>query len=43
METLEIPVKRVTYTRDIPERYAKVLSELTWRCYEKRKVNERVF
>ncbi len=43
METLEIPVKRVTYTRDIPERYAKVLSELTWRCYEKRKINERVF
>ncbi len=43
METLEIPVKRVTYTRNIPERYAKVLSELTWRCYEKRKVNERIF
>jgi transketolase C-terminal domain/subunit len=44
METqIEIPIKRITYTRDIPEKYAKVLSELTWRCYEKRKVNERVF
>ena len=43
METLEIPVKRITYVKDIPEKYAKVLNELTWRCYEKRKVNERIF
>jgi len=44
METqIEIPVKRITYTRGIPERYAKVLNELSMRCYEKRKVNERIF
>jgi len=44
METqIEVPVKKIRYARNILERYAKVLSELTWRCYEKRKVNERVF
>ena len=43
METLEIPIKRIRYTRNIPEKYARVLSELTWRCYEKRKINEKTF
>jgi hypothetical protein len=43
METLEIPIKKVRYSRNIPERYAKVLNELSRRCYEKRKVNERIF
>ncbi len=38
METLEIPVKKIRYTRDIPERYAKVLGELTWRCSEGREI-----
>jgi hypothetical protein len=43
METLEIPIKKVRYTRSIPEKYARVLNELTWRCYEKEEINERVF
>jgi hypothetical protein len=44
METqIEVPVKKIGYTKNIPEKYAKVLDELTWRCYEKRKINERVF
>ena len=44
METQkEIPVKRIRYTRNIPERYAKVLNELSMLCYEKGKVNEKVF
>jgi len=44
METqIEMPVKKIRYTRDIPDRYAKVLDELTWRCYKKRKINERIF
>jgi len=44
METqIEIPVKRIRYTRNIPERYAKVLNELSMLCYEKGKVNEKVF
>ena len=44
METqIEIPVKKISYTRNIPERYAKVFNELSMRCYERRKVDERVF
>jgi len=43
METLEIPIKKIRYTKNIPEKYVKMLNKLTWRCYEKRKINERIF
>jgi hypothetical protein len=43
METLEIPIKRITYTKNIPEKYDKVFSELSWRYSEKGKINERIF
>ena len=39
MESLEIPVKKIRYTKNIPDKYARVFSELTWRCYEKYKIN----
>jgi len=44
METqIEVPVRKIRYTKNIPERYAKVFNELSMRCHEKGKVNERVF